>query len=93
MESAVILEAKLFALYWPGPAGSYTNQKYLKHLEIVTVDPYWLIFSVIQSSGGLLISLPGSMAASLVEKLKEKGIPQQILLERLLKKPGTIEVG
>lgn len=93
----VIPEAKLFASIGLVPAGSYTNQKYfLKHLEIAgTVDPLLIdIFSDPQSSGGLLISLPGSMAASLVEKLKEKGIPAaNIIGEVVEKKPGTIEVG
>ena len=73
----VIPEAFEFAKMGIVPGGSLRNKKYREHQVegINDIDPVMLdlLFDP-QTSGGLLIALPGNEAHELVKRLRSKGI-------------------
>lgn len=90
----VIAEARKFAAMGLIPGGGHANRKFCAHdLEIdPSVDPVLVdIMCDPQTSGGLLISLSGSKAPLLLQRLAEKKSPAAAIVGEVIeKKPGVI---
>ncbi len=76
------------------PAGSKRNLKYFKeHIDYADcTKEQRIILNDAQTSGGLLISLPGNVAEKLVEKLGGRDAGVAIVGEVVEEHPGRIEV-
>ena len=67
------------------PAGSFSNRNFCSdHIRrLKAIDPMLLdILADAQTSGGLLISLPGDRAPALLEDLKAGGVPDAAIIGR-----------
>jgi selenide, water dikinase len=92
----IIPEALTFASMGMVPEGSLRNRNYCsKHVDVSSnIDPFFLdLLADAQTSGGLLISVPGKKADILVQKLIEKKTPDAKIVGEVLKEPkGVIQV-
>ncbi len=89
----VIPEALTFASMGMVPVGSHLNQKYCsRHLDISSsIDPLLVnIFADAQTSGGLLISVPGPKSNDLVQKLQERKIPSADIIGEVVSEPAKV---
>ena len=78
------------------PGGSFRNRKFCaSHVQVAPeLDPLLVdLLSDAQTSGGLLISVPGEKANLLVQKLLEKNTPAAKVIGEILSEPKcTIQV-
>ena len=78
------------------PGGTFSNRNFCSHQLIgpERIDPVLLdILSDAQTSGGLLISLPGRLAASLLSDLKAGGVLDAAIVgEAADADKGTVEL-
>jgi selenide, water dikinase len=89
----VIPEAIRSASVGMVPVGSHLNQKFCaQHLDIPSsIDRLLVnIFADAQTSGGLLISVPGPKCNELVEKLLERKTPSASIIGEVLSEPAKV---
>jgi selenide, water dikinase len=89
----VIPEALTFASMGMVPVGSHLNQKYCsRHLDISSsINPLLVnIFADAQTSGGLLISVPGPKCNDLVQKLRERKTPSADIIGEVVSEPAKV---
>jgi selenide, water dikinase len=89
----VIPEALTFASMGMVPVGSHLNQKYCSHhLDISSsIDPLLVnIFADAQTSGGLLISVPGPKCNDLIQKLQERITPSANIIGEVVSEPAKV---
>jgi selenide, water dikinase len=87
----VIEEAKTFASMGLIPQGSHFNRKFCAgHIDAAPeLDPLLLdLLSDAQTSGGLLISVPGKKADLLLQRLREKNTPAASVIGKVLSEPA-----
>ena len=84
-------EAVEFAKIGLVPGGTYRNKDFRIHRVDVDpgISPYLLdIFFDPQTSGGLLIAVPGDKAENMVKKLKERGIGEANMIGEVINDPA-----
>jgi selenide, water dikinase len=89
----VIPEALTSASVGMVPVGSHLNQKFCaQHLDISSSINRLLvdIFADAQTSGGLLISVPGPKCNELVEKLQDRKTPSANIIGEVLTEPAKV---
>lgn len=95
-EAPIIPEALTFASMGMVPGGSFRNRKFCaSHVDVAPgLDPLLIdLLSDAQTSGGLLISVPGEKAELLIKKLLEKKTPAAKVVGEVLSEPkGAIQV-
>jgi selenide,water dikinase len=89
-EVPIITEALTFASMGMVPGGSFRNRNFCaSHVNVAPgLDPILIdLLSDAQTSGGLLISVPGEKADLLVQKLLEKRAPAAKVIGEVLGEP------
>lgn len=84
-------EAVEFAKIGLVPGGTYRNRDFRAHRVDIDpgISPYLLdIFFDPQTSGGLLIAVPGDKAENMVKKLKERGIGEANMIGEVINDPA-----
>jgi selenide,water dikinase len=83
-------EAKELAEMGLAPAGLHRNREFRRGMvEIAETVPDYMtdILFDPQTSGGLLISVPGQEAESLLERMREAGIAQAVIIGEIVEEP------
>jgi selenide,water dikinase len=95
-DAPVIPEAFTFASMGIIPEGSHRNRKFCSsHVDISAgVDPILVdLLSDAQTSGGLLIAVPGEKADFMIQKLLEKKTPAAKIVGEVISVPaGVIQI-
>ncbi|RLB08127.1 MAG: selenide, water dikinase SelD, partial [Deltaproteobacteria bacterium] len=88
-------EAEGFAKMGLVPGGTYRNKEFrIGMVDISSEIPSHIVDILFdpQTSGGLLISVPGEKTEALLEKLRERGVEAALIGEVIREHPGKIEV-
>jgi selenide,water dikinase len=86
----IFLEAMNFAEMGLVPGGTYRNRDFRIHRVDIdpNVSPYLIdILFDPQTSGGLLIAVPGEKTEGMVKKLKERGIDEAAIIGEVVRNP------
>jgi selenide,water dikinase len=86
----VFPDAMNFAQMGLVPGGTYRNRDFRIHQVDIDPDvsPYFLdILFDPQTSGGLLIAVPGENAEKMVKRLKERGIDEATIIGKVVNEP------
>ncbi len=89
----VLKGAKEYAASGLVPGGAYCNQDHFG-LEIkfppAVPEPERILFYDPQTSGGLLIAVPGDRSAELLQRLREKGVSEAALIGEVVERRDAV---